>query len=60
VANSAVDVELNGELFEAQAQVLEGADRDQTFQGIVAVAPVYATIQDSVARSIPVIELKRL
>jgi len=59
VTNSAVEVELNGELFEAQAQVLEGADREQIFRSIVAVAPVYATIQDSVARTVSVIELKQ-
>ena len=59
VANPKVEVELNGEAFEARAEVIEGADRDRLFPRICAVAPHFAKIQESVERTVPVVELKR-
>lgn len=59
VANPQVEVELAGEVFEAQARVLGGADRTQIFPKVCDKNPAYATIQDSVERLIPVIELIR-
>ncbi len=60
VANPAVEVELNGETFEARAEVTQGADRDQLFERICAGMPIFAKYQKSTERTIPVVELKRV
>ena len=57
MANPQVEVELNGKKFDAQAQVLQGAERERIFKSVCAIAPVYGDIQASVERTIPVIAL---
>ena len=59
VANPLVEVELAGERFEAQARVIEGADRDRIFPLVCELNPAFAAIQQNVERLIPVIELQR-
>jgi len=59
VANPQVEVELAGEVFEAQALVVGGDDRRQIFPKICDLNPAFAAIQESLERLIPVIELKR-
>ena len=59
-ANPNVQVELNGETFEAQANVLQGTDRDHIFPQVCELNPAFGQIQQNVERLIPVVELRRI
>ena len=59
VAHPAVGVEVGTETFDATAVVLEGADREQTWDRIVAQHPFFADHQAQVTRQIPVVALER-
>ncbi|WP_367127470.1 nitroreductase family deazaflavin-dependent oxidoreductase [Saccharothrix sp. HUAS TT1] len=52
-----VAVEVGGERITARATVLDAAERDRAFAGVVARYPFYADYQAGVARTIPVVAL---
>jgi deazaflavin-dependent oxidoreductase (nitroreductase family) len=54
-----VTVEVGPETFEASAQVLEGAERDQLWDRIVAFYPFFTDHQAKVERQIPLVALER-
>jgi deazaflavin-dependent oxidoreductase (nitroreductase family) len=59
VANPAVTVELPGETFDAEAVVVEGAERDRLFAAQKAVMPTFAEYEAKTDRRIAVIVLER-
>jgi len=59
VANPTVTVERDGEVYEATAVPLDGADRDETFERIAERYPFFAEHQAGITRRIPVIVLQR-
>jgi deazaflavin-dependent oxidoreductase (nitroreductase family) len=59
VANPTVTVERDGEVYEATAVPLAGADRDETFERIAERYPFFAQHQAGITRRIPVIVLQR-
>jgi deazaflavin-dependent oxidoreductase (nitroreductase family) len=60
VANPVVEVEHDGETYEAQARVLPDAERDPLFARIVGHAAQFGEYQQKTGRTIPVVELERL
>jgi deazaflavin-dependent oxidoreductase (nitroreductase family) len=60
VANPIVTVEVNGERYQAQARVTEGAERERLFKNHVALLPNFADYQNKTDRQLPVIVLERL
>lgn len=54
-----VFVEKDGESYWATASILEGDERDQTFEKIASTLLFFAEYQSNTSRSIPVIELLR-
>ena len=52
-----VTVEMGSETYDAQAVVLEGADRQQIWESIVRQQPFFGDHQAKIERQIPVIEL---
>jgi deazaflavin-dependent oxidoreductase (nitroreductase family) len=60
VANPVVEVEFDGETYEARARVLPDAERDPVFARIVEQAAQFGEYQQKTDRSIPVVELGRL
>lgn len=59
VAHPRVTVEVEGEKYQADAVVPEGDERDRIFAGVVEQYPFFADHQDQVARTIPVVVLRR-
>ena len=59
IANPVVTIEVGSETFEAIANVLEGAERDQLFQRQAELYPRFAGYQKKTTRKIPVIALSR-
>ncbi len=60
VKNPEVTVELNGETYQAEAVVTQGADRDELFRRVCENIAQFAEYQERTERTIPVVELKRL
>jgi deazaflavin-dependent oxidoreductase (nitroreductase family) len=60
VANPMVEVEHDGETYEAEARVLPEAERDPIFERIVENAAQFGEYQEKTSRKIPVVELRRL
>lgn len=58
-ANPQVTVERGTEKFEATAEVLQGAERNDIFAKQSALMPAFAEYQSKVTRIIPVIRLRR-
>lgn len=59
VANPAVTVEAEGQMYRARAVVLEGAERDRLFEVCCRKVPPFATYQRRTTRVIPLVELVR-
>jgi deazaflavin-dependent oxidoreductase (nitroreductase family) len=59
VAHPDVTVEVGADTFEASAVVLEGAERQQQWDRIVAAYPFFIEHQAKITREIPVIALER-
>jgi deazaflavin-dependent oxidoreductase (nitroreductase family) len=59
VADPHVTAEVGHETFEATAVVLEGAEREQVWNQIIAQYPFFADHQAKVTRQIPVVALER-
>lgn len=55
-----VQVELNGDTFDAQAHVLQGTEREHIFPQVCELYPEFGEIQQNVERLIPCVELKRI
>jgi deazaflavin-dependent oxidoreductase (nitroreductase family) len=60
VANPVVEVEHDGETYEAEARVLPDAERDPIFVRVVENAAQFGEYQEKTSRKIPVVELRRL
>ena len=60
VANPTVTVEVPGERFEARAVVLEGEERDRSFDRQKALMPGFADYERKTSRRIPVVALERI
>ncbi len=60
VARPEVTVEVGAETYEARAIVLEGAERERIWSGIVERYPFFTEHQTKIARQIPVVALQRL
>jgi len=58
--NPEVTVEMAGETFDARAVLAEGEERDDLYQKVSAIQPLFAQYQERTERKIPVFELKRL
>ena len=59
VANPTARVEVGDESFEADAEVLTGAERDAAFARQVAAMPMFGDYQAKTTRTIPVVALRR-
>jgi deazaflavin-dependent oxidoreductase (nitroreductase family) len=59
VAHPKVTVELGTDTFDAEAKVLEGAQRDQVYEAQAKLRPQFAEYQEKTSRVIPVVELVR-
>ena len=59
VANPGVTVEVPGETFEAEAVVIEGAERDRLFAAQKSVMPTFGDYEAKTDRVIPAIVLER-
>jgi len=59
VANPETTVELGTETFPVVAHVLTGAERDETYARMAALAPQFDEYQRKTTRTIPVVELRR-
>jgi deazaflavin-dependent oxidoreductase (nitroreductase family) len=59
VADPHVTVEHDGEVFDATAEVPEGAERDELFAAVVEQYPFFAEHQSRTDRPIPVVSLVR-
>ncbi len=59
VANPEVTVEVGTETYDARAVVLEGAERERVWAGIVERYPFFAQHQAQITRQIPVVALER-
>jgi deazaflavin-dependent oxidoreductase (nitroreductase family) len=59
LANEHVTVEADGETYEAVASQLTGEERDQVWRNLEARSPYHAESQANVARTIPVVAIKR-
>jgi deazaflavin-dependent oxidoreductase (nitroreductase family) len=59
VANPRVIVAVGPERFEAQASVVEGAERERLYAQQAAALPVFAEYQRRTTRQIPVVVLER-
>lgn len=59
VAHPTVTVEIEGETYEATANVPEGTDREQLFDSIADRYPFFRDHQSAITRRIPVVELVR-
>lgn len=60
VANPEVTVELGPEAYQAEAVVLQGAERDELFARAAAKISNFAEYQTRTDRVIPVVELRRI
>ncbi|HEY4000413.1 MAG TPA: nitroreductase family deazaflavin-dependent oxidoreductase [Candidatus Xenobia bacterium] len=60
VAHPRVTLEVGTETFDAQATVLQGAERDRLFQQQAERAPQFAEYQKNTDRVIPVVALERI
>ncbi len=60
LAHPQVTVEVGGDAFDARAVVLEGTERQQLWDKIVASYPFFVEHQAKITREIPVIALERL
>jgi deazaflavin-dependent oxidoreductase (nitroreductase family) len=60
LAHPQVTVEVGGDTFDARAVVLEGTERQQLWDKIVASYPFFVEHQAKITREIPVIALERL
>lgn len=58
-ANPAAHVEVGTEAFDVTARELPSAERDETFQRLVATAPGFGEYQAKTNRVIPLFELQR-
>ncbi len=59
VANPEVTVEVGTETYDAHAVVLEGAERERVWAGIVERYPFFTEHQAQITRQIPVVALER-
>jgi deazaflavin-dependent oxidoreductase (nitroreductase family) len=59
-ANPLVTVERGRETFQAQASIVEGAERDRLFNQMAEAMPGFAEYQRNTDRQIPVIILERM
>ena len=59
VANPQVTVEVEGDTFEATADVLEGDERDRIFDAQAELMPGFRSYADNTSRVIPVVALNR-
>jgi deazaflavin-dependent oxidoreductase (nitroreductase family) len=59
VANPSVTAEVGAETFEAQAEVMTGAERDRLYARQAELLPAFAEYQQKTTRQIPVIALNR-
>ncbi len=60
LADPTVTVELGAETWQATAVAATGAERDELFAKVVAVAPGYADYQKATSRILPVVVLHRI
>lgn len=60
LANPRVTVELGTEKFEAQATVLDRADRDRVYAQQVVLYPTFGEYEQKTTRTIPVVRLTRV
>jgi deazaflavin-dependent oxidoreductase (nitroreductase family) len=60
LAHPQVTVEVGGDTFDARAVVLDGTERQQLWDTIVASYPFFVEHQAKITREIPVIALERL
>ncbi len=60
VAHPAVTVEIGAECFEAEAQVVSGAERDRLYGQMAARFTRFKEYQEQTTRLIPVIALRRM
>ncbi|MEV0591613.1 nitroreductase family deazaflavin-dependent oxidoreductase [Nonomuraea cavernae] len=58
-ANPRVTAEIGTETFEAEAVVIEGAERDRLYARMVEIAPGFADYEAKTTRRIPVVSLER-
>ena len=59
LANPQVTVEVEGDTFEATADVLEGEERDRIFDAQAELMPGFRSYADNTSRVIPVVALNR-
>jgi deazaflavin-dependent oxidoreductase (nitroreductase family) len=59
VAHPDVTVEVGTDTFAARATVVDGAERDELFDNMAAMLPIYAEYQAQITRTIPVVVLTR-
>lgn len=59
LADPSVEVEFDGSVFAAEANVLPDAERDALYPRIVDAAPQFGEYQTKTTRRIPVVELRR-
>lgn len=59
VANPTVTAEVGDETFEANAEVVTGAERDRLYARQAELLPAFAEYQQKTTRKIPVVALKR-
>lgn len=59
VANPVVTVEYKAETFEADAIVLEGAEREQLWNQLIEQYPFFVDHQQKISRQIPLVALHR-
>ena len=59
VAHPDVTVAVATDTFAARATVVDGAERDELFDNMAAMLPIYAEYQAQITRTIPVVVLTR-
>jgi deazaflavin-dependent oxidoreductase (nitroreductase family) len=60
VAHPEVTVEIGGDIYQALAVAIEGAERDRLYAEIAARVPTFGDYQNRTERVIPVFELRRI